>query len=288
MDEPNTKYLDFSTLPQGRTYEDQYQGYLRLFEDIARTPPDIAIQVKGPPWSWVPLLHYLRCLPIAPRTFFRHDEAARGAVVVARAASPNCMDRTFVEVMCGFRPECVDALWKCDMQWKTERAKGYENDGVEFVVTNNGSFHRREVNAFTEVLREYVPKKRNVVLVPCAADKPYPAPLHRAILAFLPDSYYLCNVTGVLGLVPQDLWDHMPHYDSGIPNRWRVLEAVKWYFRKFSHEKIVVYCDFYVEAISIGLDMAAQSATFMVPVEFHADYLDLLDEGRLLSLRRVL
>jgi len=148
-----------------------------------------------------------------------------------------------------------------------------------------------------EFRNNYKPTKKNVVLVPCAADKPYPSPLHRAVKNLLPsDDWYIACVTGVLGIVPEDLWPIMPHYDSGIPNRWRVMQMVKEYFGEFRHDRIVVYSDFYSEAIKAGLDALASRqpldldiyltgpthrVDYVIPVEFYANYLDLMDPGYL-------
>jgi hypothetical protein len=46
----------------------------------------------------------------------------------------------------------------------------------------------------------------------------------------------------------------MPHYDSGIPNQWNLMKAVTKYFSKHEYKQIIVYCDFYNEAIARGLN----------------------------------
>jgi hypothetical protein len=158
----------------------------------------------------------------------------------------------------------------------------------EFIITTNGGMFRPEVLQFMMQLEHYVPTKKKVLIVPCAADKPYPSPMHQACLDRLPDDYYLMNATGVLGLVPQDMWDVMPWYDSGIPNELRVYKMVQTYFRQHQHTKIVVYGDFNSLMIKEALASIGQRAAFVLPVQVYDDYLDLLDPVRLRALELAL
>lgn len=278
--------LDLTSMPQGKTYEDRYQGYLAIFKQIAETPPQVTVEVFNPPWSWFPLLKHLNCIVDTPRKFFDHCDLVRGAMA---AMGPSLFDRTTVEVLAGFRPECADALWKIDMQWAVPfgRTRVYEDKG-EFIVTTNGAFHRPEVLSYMRALDAYQPTKKRVVLVPCAADKPYPAPMHMHILSRMPDDWYMMNATGVVGLIPQDLWNIAPHYDSGIPNRWRLFETIKRYFNQHEHEQIIVYCDFYSEAIQAAFRAIGQDnrVTYILPVKFYADYVDLTNPTLLDALTR--
>jgi predicted RNA-binding protein len=272
--------LNLGTLPSGDSYEDQYQGYMRVFYDIAHCTDDF-VQVVHPPWSWVPLLHRLRCHWIEPHVTFAHCELVRRAMA---AGNP---DRTAVEVLCGFRPETTDALWKSDMQWELPpQRQPLHIPQNEFIVTTNGSFHRPEVLKYLRRLEKYTPEKKKVLLVPCAADKPYPSPMHEACLEMLPSDFYLMNATGVVGLVPQDLWPMMPHYDSGVPNEWRLFKIARNYFKLFEHERIVVYCDYYNQAIEAALQSINQleRTTFVLPVKFYYDYENLMEPGNLQKL----
>lgn len=285
---------------QGKRYEDTYGEYMKLFELVAQCPKNVQITIRRAPWSWVPLLLYMDCRVEDAVQFFDNCPAAKGALV--SRYPDHLFSRTFLEVVCGFRPETVDALWKLDMQWPTERRP---NENLkQFIVTNNGSFHRPEVLEFRQKLQDYRPDKRDVVLVPCAADKPYPSPMHEAVLKRLPSSFYLCNATGVLGLVPQDLWSEMPYYDSGIPNEWRLMETVMDYFTRNTHRNIVVYCDFYSKAIQRGLALAlielgiktnndkaelfTGQVIFINECRFYFDYIDLLHPDRLKKLEDAL
>ena len=160
----------------------------------------------------------------------------------------------------------------------------------EFIITANSSFWRQEVTHYIQNdLAAYTPTKTKLVLVPCAADKDYPSPLHKAVMERMPEDYYIANATGVLGIVPQDLWPVMPHYDSGIPNEWRLLHVFLSYFSQHPHTEIVVYADFYNIAMHCAFRMLGMldRVTFVHPVVFYSDYLDLLAPENLAKLDAV-
>lgn len=280
-----SEVVDLAHLPEGATYEDRYGGYMKVFYDIACSNADPLI-VKWAPVSWVPLLVYLRCKVVNPQSYFEHDDMLKWLL------PRRDFDRTSVEVLCGFRPETTDALWKIDMQWDVAQNRRRPSEQKkEFIVTTNGSFHRPEVLEYlNSILPNYTPKKRKVVLVPCAADKPYPSRMHKAVLERMPEDFYIANATGVLGIVPRDLWDVMPHYDSGVPYEWRLQKVLTKYLLRVPHEKIVVYADFYSLAIEQAVKNSGHEAvtSYINPVQFYADYLNLMDPVRLAALEVVL
>lgn len=289
-----TRYLQVNmiVLNQQVKYEDEYGQYLNIFREVATTPPDCPVVVSGAPYSWVPLLRYLRCQCVDPQIWFPHCYHLRD---LAFEIDPS--DRTMIEALSCLRPETVDALWKCDAQWKSQRP--IYNTSGPFVVTNNASFYRREVTFFRQRVQFELTKKRTdlerlqdkVVLLPCAADKPFPAPMHQKVLDMLPDeTWHAMIATGVCGLVPDTLWKEMPWYDSGIPNRWRVYNQTRDYFKMRPHRRVVMYMDFYSEAVWDGLAAAAHlGVTHAInPVEFYADYLDLNEPDRLAKLHSVI
>lgn len=277
--------IDLTAMPEGKRYEDRYGAYMAIFKKIAEAPWDKKIVVVNAPWSWWPLLEYLNCRLAGGQIYFEHDHLVKKVILGGR-----WFDRTALEVLCGFRPECVDALWKIDMQWLVPPGRVHRSENKkDFIVTTNGSFHRPEVLDYLKQLNHFVPPTRKVVLVPCAADKPYPSPLHQAVLDRMPADFYLANVTGVLGIVPQAAWPTMPHYDSGIPNEWRLSNIAQKYFSKFPHDRVVVYADYYNEALwnafrRIGME---DRATFVNPIKFYYDYLPLLSPEYLDQLEKV-
>lgn len=285
-------------LAEQTSYEDCYRHYMKLFEEVAFTSVHVQVLVQSCPVSWGPLL-----CALGAKVQFR-DAPAFG---IEFGMSESCRyfcgvglsylsARTQLEALCSLRPETADALWKCDVQWKTERtSRGlFKTTEREFIVTNNGSFHRNEIQEFMSSLKDYVPTKPNVVLVPCAADKPYPSPLHKAVLDLLPDdSWDIMNATGVLGLVPRDLWPIMPYYDSGVPNEWRLMNIAGWYFSKHRahYKRIVCFTDYYSLSLQRAFDLIGLNYPEVVwpnTPKFHYDYVDLMSDDNMQRLKAAL
>jgi hypothetical protein len=275
-----TEYLK----KEGR-YEDQYGHYLQFFQRLAETTT--FEHVAHCPSTWRPFVEYMGHQVTST---IHHFPSCEAVAAMYKHYEAFLDKRQFIEVVSTFRPELVDALWKFDMQWDVPEwvRKGQPRigEGEEIIISNNGSYHRREIIEYFDKLEQYVPTKQKVVLVPCAADKPYPAPLHKAVLERMPSDFYLANITGVLGVVPQDLWPTMPLYDSGIPNEWRLYNVATEYFTRHKHTDIIVYLDFYGLSLQAALEKAGVTAgiTWVNPVKFYADYLDLLDSSRLRAL----
>ena len=264
-------------MPSGHRYEDAYGKYLEVFKLVAESD---YIEIHRAPYCWHNLLMYLGANVISYQEFFPADKIVDAISYRVRTN----ISRLNVEALACYRPELVDALWKSDVEWDTIRRKD-EKLEKEFPITSSSSFNRPEVLNYMKKLWDYKPEKKNVVLVPCAADKPYPSKLHQAVLDRMPDDFYLMNATGVIGLVPQDLWDDMPHYDSGIPNEWRLMQIASRYFSIHEHDTIICYTDYYNLAIDHGLtSIGRDDAIFINPVKFHYNYTDLLAKENLKKL----
>jgi hypothetical protein len=287
MSDDKLLVIDLKPMPSGARYEDAYGKYLDIFKRVAETPPEVKVRVLYAPCSWVPLLVYLGAEVDSVQDFFDHDCVLRSMMTDSDGDYDGigAVDRTMVEVLCGFRPECVDALWKCDMEWDCKRTR--DEGKREFIVTTNGAFYRKEVLRYLETLQVYRSPYRFAVLIPCAADKPYPALLHQRVLDILPPHYELITATGVLGLVPQSLWAVMPYYDSGIPNEWRLYNMTREYFNRHDYVHVISYTDFYSYAIAQGFAAIGQSERlqFVDPPVRRMGYLDLLAPHRLDALR---
>lgn len=260
------KVLEYNELG-GKTLEDAYSGWLELFRVVAEAPNG-TVQFPLPPAGWVPLLWYLG---------LRYDDVAAEWPVNER------WTRSQVEQACAAEPVLVDALWKADMQWSGERRHTWEN---EFPIATYSGFWRPEIRQYLNDLRSHSPTHRNCVLVPCAADKPYPAPLHSAVRSTIGPNWEIIVVTGALGLVPERMWPKAPNYDAGLPNESRVIEYVGRYFCDWHvghYSKIVVYSDYNAWAIRMGLSAAQCLAQidYLFGVERRYDYLDLLAPGHL-------
>jgi len=280
--------IDLNTLPSGERYADEYGAWLEVWRQIAEEP---GVVVKSPPHSWIPLARYLGATVRGSFAHFLQDSYYRNANEMYDHAKAYGRQREYVESVCTARPELVDALWKSDVQWQTvDRDHTWQR---EFVLTNYNGYYRPEILEYMKKLEEYVPpaRVRNCVVTSCSADKPYPADVHRAVLDILPDeSWHLVIATGVLGVVPQELWGVMPLYDAGIPNNWRCFQKWCRYAQRIKYDRIVVYADFYAPAVHAALSsvLADTAVSYPLPVGGRADYLDLADERWLNHLRRAL
>ena len=287
-----TESLDLTTMRTFPTYEDTYGWYMQMFKLVSQIPRDSEVIVTNPPISWIPLLDYMNCRINGYQYYFKHDRILPNFYRELYQTG-HVVDRTTLEVLCGFRPELVDALYKLDMEWDCERKKAFKPEKT-FVVTTNGAFFREEVKEYLAKLGRYTSTltRRKVVLLPCSADKPYPSLLHQRVLDILPDDYYIANITGTLGVVPHDLWENMPHYDAGIPNYWRVFTRVQQYFSRTFHSRVVSYVDFYADVLQHALrDIGQAYKLSMVirPEEANkTDYLPLHEDRYISRLTEVL
>lgn len=268
-------------------YESTYGQYIEFFKRLATSPERLELRLI--PVTWAPFAMYLG------HTVINYVYEFPSCVVVAnmiRHYNEYQDKRAFVEAVSTFRPELSDTLWKYDIEWAAdvpaERRNRHVMPGHEILITNNGSFHRPEIMNYFPELDAYVPTKSKVVMVPCAADKPYPSVLHQAVLDIMPEDFYLANLTGALGVVPMDHWGIMPNYDAGIPNQWRLMNVAKKYFETHKHERIVVYSDFNCMPLHYGLRLAGvpdDIVTWVNPLIEYDNYLDLCAPERLAELR---
>lgn len=275
------------------TYSHEYDGYLAFFAMLGHATD--AVQCWNVPASWAPLVAYLGHDVKSVRR--HHGPGWDCESVDWLAAYKAAFDevsgdpRRVVEISSTCRPELVHALYLVDTAWPCVfRVRGASPHCIP--VTCNGSFFRDEIREFRSMLRAYEPRYRNVVLVPCAADKPYPAPVHvavREIIGHRP--FYIAVATGVLGLVPDSEWDSMPLYDSGIPNLHRVEDTVSWYFTRHDHARIVVFSDFYAHAIANGLSRVrglGADVTYILGNHYRDTYENLLLPEHLNALDRAI
>lgn len=273
----------------GKTYEHTYLGWVEWLRNLAFAPEPAKVAV---PASWAPFCAYLGHFPEALLNWFPEDQFA------AAHAWENTDDlRRLVEVMSASRPELAHALYEWDTCWRNERPRPRIDIADRYIrpashsilVTCNGSFFRPEFMQYLEGLKSFdLPsgvEMRRLVICPCAADKPYPAPLHTAIKEAVPDAY-LIIATGVLGMIPEDLWATCPSYDSGIPNQVRVYEETKALFSRVPKRRraVVIYSDFYGPWIARALRDAGQSYKKVFSLD-DISYRDLRSEENLFLLK---
>ena len=257
----------------GSSYAHEYDEYLNFFRMLGHAREQVVCD--NVPMQWAPLILWLGHK--VDTTLSNRFEQWSGTMAWDQAYALAGDKRRVVEVSSTLRPELVHALYCADTEWPCPLHK--REVRVDFPVTCNGSFFRAEVQEFRALLRSYKPERRKAILVPCAADKPYPAAMHKAVAArrdSMPDAkdWEIIIATGVLGLIPETLWGQAPLYDSGLPNVDRVMQTVSWYFTRHKYERIVVYSDFYAYAIRLGLLCVARRprAEFLFGYEYRDTY----------------
>ena len=255
------------------TYEEEYGRWLAFFEMLATSFEKI--ECFEPPPCWVPLIRYLGHDVVEDERRMRWD----CDIIDWWGLWTHCEDKRYaVDVACASRPELVDALYRVDNEWPCPMMAMDLKD--KFYITTGSAFFRPELTRFIEQVQGFDPDKERAVLVPCSADKPYPAPLHLAvenILAVRSDEWHQIAVAGALGIAPEELWSSMPHYDSGIPNFDRAVEMVAWYFTKHRYKTVVVYSDFYADAICSGFEQVPRELRPSVYYMFGTHYRDHYD-----------
>lgn len=286
------KRFDFSHgIPSGERYGDQYGAWLELFRKIAESSDPV--KVISPPSSWVPFLIYIGANVEGWREHFLCDAWLSDPISAYKNAVSKGRQREYVEHVCALRPELVDSLWKVDAQWKAARVDHTEQR--EFIVTTYNAWYRPEIQKFLERLKDYrVPEGiKNCVITNCAADKPYPSPLHRAIRSVLPDkSWHLVIATGVLGVVPEELWDVMPLYDAGIPNFSRCTEQWELFLPRVNYDRIIVFTEMYSQSVERAFRSVSQEkrdcVNWVLKPDHYKDYLPLESSEYIERLRRAI
>ena len=283
--------INLDPLPDGVRYEDTYGSWLKIFQTMAERADPILIY--GCPRSWASLAYYLGNTVMTVRDHFPTDPIARATPELLVEMEKAGLLRQMVESHSTLRPELVDALYKVDVEWKVNLRQQEVNGEIKAdpmtLVTNNASFFRPQFMRYLTALRAYRTPAKRCVVVTCAADKPYPAPLHSAVRRVIPDSYEMVIATGVLGIVPEEGWGTMPLYDSGMPNQWRCMVVAEEYFRNNPYDHIIVYSDFYASAIARALQLInfdKAKVDFIFGDHDGLQYQDLMSNQNLVLLRQ--
>ena len=248
-------------------YSHEYELYLDFLKQIACAT--IQFEVNNIPKCWVPFILYFDhkigdtkevwdCDKMTWESYYNGFQDKRRAVEIASEC----------------RPELVHALYLSDTDWLCPRRQHLNHK--EFIVTGNGSFHRPEVQQYQRSLQAFT--------------KPYPSEMHCRVSELFEDDarFHLIIATGVLGLVPEELFNVMPEYDSGLPNQLRVTQTVAWYFQKWKYNQVIVYSDFYAEAISQGLVGLPLCLDYVFGHHYRVGYENLLKPEHLARLESVL
>ena len=273
----------FNGVEKDKRYEDVYGKWMLWMQDGAENG---GVIIKNPPKSWLPLLKYFDISYNSPISYFPCDEWIGDWETDYEYAENTNHLREYIESCAVNRPELVDGLWKYNMQWNPRVKR--EHKSKNFTITNTNSFFRPELVEYMKKINEYVSDKKKCVIVPCAADKPYPSVLHSKVKELLPDdSWHIIVGSGTPGLVPEELWSEMPYYDAGIPNEWRIENMTTNFFSRNHYDIIIVYEDFYnlplMKALShVQNDMFRNTKIIFVnPIGFYHDYTNLMSEKSL-------
>jgi len=275
--------INFKGIESGIRYEDVYGEWLKIFK-IGVEQKNIII--KNFPFTWLPLLKYFDIKYENPIEYFNTCKLYIDSENDYEKFKGENNLREYIELVSVSRPELSDALWKYDCEWKVKNRQ--KHNSKQFVITNNASFFRPELQNYFKILDKFKSNKKNCILLPCAADKPYPSLLHKKIIEMIPNkNWHIIIISGVTGVVPQELWNKMPYYDSGIPNEWRAMNIITEYFSRNKYDNIISYLDYYNLAfaksiLNIRNDMYKNTKIhFINPVGFYYNYINLLDKNLL-------
>ena len=283
------KTIKFKGKESGKKYEDTYRVWLDTFKEGVEKGN---LTILNPPLCWVPFLKYTNIGYKDPVEVFPEDEWLNIDLIEIGWLDALSADRTreFVQFYAVLRPELVDGLWKYDCEWKVKDKSKERNK--DFIITTTSAYFRPEMKEYMNRVYKFKSTKKNCVLTPCSADKPYPAKLHKEVMNLFPNKdWHLVVVSGVVGVAPEELWKHMPHYDAGIPNEWRILNTAADYFSRNKYDNIIVYLDYYNLTIAKVLvtmcnDMFKNTRiVFINPVGFEYNYTDLLSKSKLKRLK---
>lgn len=243
------------------TYEETYADRLRFFREIHRAPLGVVVAPYNP--AYTPLVWYLGGDVDSP-------PLTRGAV----------------EAACARRPEMVDALWRADMRDQGTTRHRWEE---EFTIATYSGFYRPELLRFMRLIQETPKKGSNgvLLLIPCSADKPYPAPAHRLIIDAVRrfSGFDLAVVSTATGIVPEELWGRMPRYDNGLPLFDRIHETVPGFLRAREYHTVINYTDMLQADVSEAVMRCAKvKLVTPVPLPRRCDYKDMTNPAWLKEL----
>lgn len=264
---------------ESSSYEEVYAERLRVFRDV-HTSPNGTTTIR--PWvhasplysTWLPLLWYLGHGDDDDYDYRREE----------------------IEHLCSLRPEMVDALWRADMRDKGTTRHRQEG---EFRIATYSGFFRPEILDYIARCRAapQLTNNRNLILVPCTADKPYPSKLHVGVEYALRNAkpwggWDIAAVSTAVGIAPKHLWHLMPQYDNGLPLFDRLAETVPYFMLGTRYARVINYTDMLqhdlYDVLSGCRTQATERVTVTTPIPFprRCDYRDLLKPEHLEELVR--
>lgn len=241
---------------------DWYRGGDLMARLLARAAGGEALHFRGFPAQWIPLFEHFGIAwsaAIAPPAAIPLASEL-GADRIGRlhaAAAARGQSRSFIEAWVAVDPLLADVLHRLD-----RRSIATKAEETHLPLTGWQAYGRPEVQAFDRLVLASARAEHDILVVlPCARGRPYDrSRTHRRIWRRL-------EATGVspqtadavvmssIGLVPRGLWDHPValHYDSGVPDIWRVLRLARAFFGRVRYGKVVDCLEFapYSECLEI-------------------------------------
>jgi predicted RNA-binding protein len=230
---------------------------------IARATTSGNIIFVGFPRQWAPLFAEFG---IGAESFSEPKEYipiasdlsdASMAAAIAQAEAHGRL-RQLVEVFATSDPVVADVLYRLDRRRDLNPSKTQ----TKVPLTGWQSYGRVEVQRLSQEIANLAPSAHaNAIVLPCARTRPYGrSKTHRRLWrglraeGVLPD-FGETLVISSIGVVPEAFWEHpvVLHYDSGVPDIYRILRIMRSFFRKHVYDTVVDCLEFgpYRDCLSI-------------------------------------
>jgi len=231
--------------------KDTEGSYLELFRAITEYCMSMPVRMAYVPPSWVALLRVIGASVVSVETFFAEDDFVEVPLL-------GDLPRHFVAVMCCHRPET--SLYLQEMYTSGIKLKNLVKDSTPVTVTCRGDFMSPAIIDSLTDLTNLMDKGsfdgyRNVILIPNVTTDE--VGFHSAIRAAVNAGVYratellgkqfdgewnLVEVSGVYGVRPESTWGSTSSYDSAVPNEWRIIQYLRWFFNAVEPEAVISYC----------------------------------------------
>jgi len=231
--------------------KDKEAAYLNLFRRVTEYCQSAPVRMAYVPPSWVALLRVMGVSVVSVEPFFAEDDFVEVPLL-------GDLPRHFVAVMCCHRHETSEYLQ--ELYTTGGKLKNLIRDTGSVTVTCRGDFMHPAIIDSLAKLVNWLDEGafdgyRNVILVPKVSSNSldFYDSVRGAITEgvsrateFLgkpfDGEWNLVEVSGVYGVRPESTWGTTMEYDSAIPNEWRIIQYLRWFFYEVEPEAIISYC----------------------------------------------
>lgn len=234
--------------------DDWYKSADLMARLIDRASSGTPTEFIGFPRQWAPIFALFRVKSgkhSSPKHFIpiASDLADEALAEIISSADKERRLRQLAEVFAAADPVVADVLHKLD------RRVGARKPDFDSLIPLTGwqSYGRSEVQHLAlEVNNVPVSGRNRAVVLPCSRARPYErSKTHRRLWRELASVNIERGTVDVLvassiGVVPESLWGHPValHYDSGVPDIYRVLRLMRIFFDKHRYDVVVDCLDF--------------------------------------------